>query len=313
MNKNSKIYIAGHNGMVGSACVRVLKSEGYVNIITRSSKQLDLRCQNSVKVFLETTKPDLIIDAAARVGGIKANNEYPYQFLMDNMLIQNNLIKYAHELNVEKFIFLGSSCIYPRLASQPIKEEYLLSGSLESTNECYAIAKISGLKLIESLRNQYNKKYTSLMPTNLYGFNDNFDLNNSHVLPALIRKFHEAKENGFKSVTLWGDGSAFREFLFADDLAYAVLMIMKLDKSENIYNVGSGEELKISSLAKLIKEIIGFQGQILWDTSKPNGTPRKILDSSKINKIGFRPKFNLNKGIKDVYKWYLENIDNLRD
>lgn len=309
ITKNSKIYIAGHNGMVGSACWRTFKEQGYSNLIGKSSKELDLRNQKLVKEFIGDEKPDLIINAAARVGGIVANNSYPYEFLMENLLIQNNLIYYAHHLNIKKFIFLGSSCIYPKYAQQPIKEEYLLTDYLEPTNQWYAIAKISGIKLIEALKKQYNRNYTSLMPTNLYGINDNFDLQNSHVLPALLRKFHEARENNKKEVTLWGDGSPLREFLHADDLAQAVLHTALNDLPRSLYNVGSGFEISIKELAQSIKEIVGYNGGITWDTTKPNGTPRKLMDSSKFRNFGWSARIPLKEGIESTYKWYTQSIN----
>jgi len=298
----SKIYIAGHNGMVGSACWRALKAKGYKSIIGYSSKELDLRDQRAVFNMLEREKPEAVIDAAARVGGIYANSQNPYEFLMDNMLIQNNLIKAAHELDIPKFIFLGSSCIYPKMAPQPLKEEYLLTGPLEETNQWYAIAKISGVKLIEALRKQYNRDYISLMPTNLYGPGDNYDLETSHVLPAMLRKFHEAKENGLKEVFLWGTGNPKREFLHVNDLAKAVVFALENKLDRSIYNVGSGEEISIKDLASLIKNIVGFRGKIIWDNTKPDGTPRKLLDSTKINKLGWNSRININNGVEIVYK-----------
>jgi len=302
INKNSKIYIAGHNGMVGSACWRALEAKGYKNIIGFGSKELDLRDQIAVFEMLEREKPVAIIDAAANVGGILANSTYPYEFLMDNMLIQNNLIKAAHELDIKKFIFLGSSCIYPKMAPQPLKEEYLLTGPLEETNQWYTIAKISGVKLIEALREQYNRDYISLMPTNLYGPGDNYDLETSHVLPAMIRKFHEAKENSSSEVVLWGSGTPLREFLHVDDLANAVVFCLENLLKENLYNVGSGNEISIKELALLIKKIVGYNGEIKWDNSKSDGTPRKLLDSCKMNDLGWKAKIDLKKGINEVYK-----------
>lgn len=300
---NSKIYIAGHNGMVGSACWRALVAKGYNNLIGFSSKELDLRDQSQVFQMLKREKPFAIIDAAAKVGGILANSSYPYEFLMNNMLIQNNLIKAAHDLDIEKFIFLGSSCIYPKMAPQPIKEESLLTGSLEETNQWYAIAKISGVKLIEALREQYNRDYVSLMPTNLYGPGDNYDLETSHVLPAMIKKFHEAKNNN-KKVLLWGTGKPLREFLHVDDLAAAVVLSIENKLFKSLYNVGSGEEISISNLALMIKKIVGFEGEIEWDFTKPNGTPKKLMDSNLFKQTGWGPKINLDKGITDVYKKY---------
>ena len=299
---DSKIYIAGHNGMVGSACKKALESKGYKNIIGFSSKELDLRDQRAVFEMLEREKPEAVIDAAARAGGIYANSQKPYEFLMDNMLIQNNLIRTAHELNIEKFIFLGSSCIYPKMASQPLKEEYLLTGPLEETNQWYAIAKISGVKLIEALRNQYKRDYISLMPTNLYGPGDNYALETSHVLPAMLRKFYEAKENGLKEVFLWGTGNPKREFLHVDDLAKAVVFCLENSLSNSLYNIGSGVEVSIKGLAEIIQKIVGYNGSVKWDHSKPDGTPRKLMDSSKINLAGWTANIDLKKGIKSVYK-----------
>jgi len=302
IDQNSKIYITGHNGMVGSACWRILKDKGYKNIIGYSSKDLDLRDQKKVFEIIKSEKPDVIIDAAARVGGILANSQKPYEFLMDNMLIQNNLIRAAHELNIEKFIFLGSSCIYPKMAPQPLKEEYLLTGSLEETNQWYAIAKISGVKLIEALREQYNRDYVSLMPTNLYGPGDNYDLETSHVLPAMLRKFHEAKVTNKNEVVLWGTGNPKREFLHVDDLAKAVVFSIENSLGDSLYNIGSGVEVSIQGLAEIIRKIVGYNGSIKWDHSKPDGTPRKLMDSSKINLAGWSANIDLKKGIESVYK-----------
>ena len=301
MNKESKIYVAGHNGMVGSACWRLLKKEGYKNLIGKSSTELDLRNQEDVFAYIKNEKPEIVINAAAKVGGIWANNEYPFQFLMDNMLIQNNLINSSLKNNVRKFIFLGSSCIYPKNAPQPLKEEYLLTSELEPTNQWYAIAKISGVKLIESIRKQFGYDYVALMPTNLYGPRDNYDLKTSHVLPALIRKYHEAKQNGNK-VLLWGTGNPLREFLHVDDLARAILLFVKNESKDYLYNIGSGQEISIRNLSKLVSKVIGFNGETIWDKSMPDGTPRKLLDSNKIVRFGFKYKINLEEGIKDVYK-----------
>jgi len=306
LSKSVKIYIAGHNGMVGSACWRLLEDSGYKNIIGYSSKELDLRDQRAVFDMLEREKPAAIIDAAAKVGGILANSTYPYEFLIDNMLIQNNLIKAAHELDIPKLIFLGSSCIYPKMATQPLKEEYLLTGPLEVTNQWYAIAKISGVKLIESLRLEHNKDFVSLMPTNLYGPNDNYHLTNSHVIPALIRKFHEAKTKKMPFVEVWGSGIPLREFLHVDDLASAVLFSLENRLSDFLYNVGSGEEISIKALAELIKEITEFEGEIKWDQSKPDGTFRKLLDSSKLNKLGWQASICLKAGIELTYQTFLD-------
>lgn len=307
IQKSDKIYIAGHRGMVGSACWRALVAKGYTNLIGKTSKELDLRDQEAVEEFIKREKPVAIIDAAAKVGGILANDTYPYEFLMDNMLIQNNLIRFAHENNIPKFIFLGSSCIYPKFAPQPLKEEYLLTNSLEPTNEWYAIAKITGVKLIEALRKEYGRDYVSLMPTNLYGPNDNFDLKSSHVLPAMIRKFHEAKLNGNSSVKLWGTGSPMREFLHVDDLGKAVLYALENRLEEHLYNVGTGIDLTIKELAELIQSIVGHKGEIVWDSSKPDGTPRKLMDNSKIQNQGWTAEIKLKNGVSKVYNWFKDN------
>ena len=316
--KNKKIYIAGHHGMVGSAIYRALQNNGYKNLIGRPSQELDLRNQAEVKDFFAFEKPDVVIDAAARVGGILANNNFPYQFLMENMQIQNNLIEASHQNEVEKFIFLGSSCIYPKLASQPLKEDCLLTSSLEPTNEWYAIAKITGVKACEAIRKQYKKDFVSLMPTNLYGIRDNFDLQTSHVLPAMIRKFHEAKEKSEKTginepVELWGTGNPKREFLFVDDLAEAIIFVMENKLEESLYNVGSGEDLSLKELALRVQKIIGHEGEIIWDTSKPDGTPRKVMEVSKLKKMGWSPKITLEQGIEETYQWFLENREEIRE
>ena len=313
ISKDSKIYIAGHRGMVGSACFRALTDAGYTNLIGKTSKELDLKDQTAVEDFISSEKPDAIIDAAARVGGILANDTYPYEFLMDNMLIQNNLIRSAHENDIEKFIFLGSSCIYPKHAKQPLKEEYLLTGPLEPTNEWYAIAKISGVKLIEAIRKQFGRDYVSLMPTNLYGPNDNFDLKTSHVLPAMIRKFHEAKMDNHRSVTLWGSGSPMREFLHVDDLASAVVFALQNTLDEHLYNIGSGSDLTIKSLAEMVQKIVGHKGEIIWDETKPDGTPKKLMDSYKLNALGWRSEMDLDSGILNTYNWFLENNLNKKE
>ena len=302
ITKYTKIYIAGHKGMVGSACWRLLEKKGYKNLIGKSSKELDLKDQKATAQFFKEEKPEVVIDAAAKVGGIWANSQYPYEFLMDNMLIQNNLISSSLKSNVKKFIFLGSSCIYPKMAPQPLKEEYLLSGPLEPTNQWYAIAKISGVKLIEAIRTQYKKDYVALMPTNLYGPGDNYDLETSHVLPAMIRKFHEAKLNDHSDVVLWGSGNPKREFLHVDDLAEAVVFSIENTLEESLYNVGSGEEISIKELALLIQETVGHKGEIIWDNNKPDGTPRKLMDSSQINHLGWFSKTNLKVGINLIYK-----------
>lgn len=307
MNKNTKIYVAGHNGMVGSAIWRALEAKGYQNLIGRSSAELNLINQEAVTNFMISEKPEVVIDAAARVGGILANNDFPYQFIMENMQIQNNLIDSALKTDVRKFIFLGSSCIYPKLAPQPLKEEYLLTDTLEPTNEWYAIAKITGVKACQAIRKQFDKDYVSLMPTNLYGTNDNFDLNTSHVLPAMIRKFHEAKENDNASVNLWGSGTPMREFLFVDDMAEAVVFALENKLPDYLYNVGTGEDLTIKDLAETIQKITGHLGEIIWDATKPDGTPRKLMDVSKMHKLGWKHKTNLEIGVKKTYDWFIEN------
>ncbi len=312
MNKKKKIYIAGHKGMVGSAVWRALDNNGYTNLIGLSRSELNLRNQQAVLEFYKEEKPEIVIDAAAKVGGILANNDYPYDFLMQNMQIQNNLIDGAFNSGVEKFIFLGSSCIYPKFASQPLKEEYLLTDSLEPTNEWYAVAKISGVKACQAIRNQYGKDYVSLMPTNLYGYFDNFDLKSSHVLPAMLRKFHEAKENGNSAVELWGSGSPMREFLFVDDMAEAVVFALENELPEFLYNVGSGKDITIKELAETIQAVVGYKGNILWDKSKPDGTPRKLMDVSKMRDLGWSYSTELNEGIEKTYQWFLENIKDLK-
>jgi GDP-L-fucose synthase len=306
INKKSKIYIAGHNGMVGSAVLNEFKSNGFKHIIYKSSKELDLRNQNQVNFFISKEKPDLIINAAAVVGGILANDKNPYKFLLDNMLIQNNLIDAAVKNKIENFFFLGSSCIYPKFSKQPIKEEYLLTDSLEQTNQWYAIAKISGVKLIESVRKEYGFNYVSFMPTNLYGPNDNFDPETSHVLPGLISKFHKAKLNNSKFVELWGDGSPLREFLHVNDLSKALFFATSKKLNDSIYNVGSEDEVSIKDLADLISKKTDFKGDIIWNKNFPNGTPRKKIDSSKLNKLGWNPQIRLSEGIDEVYKWYIK-------
>jgi len=302
MEKNNKVYIAGHNGMVGSAIHRRLLKEGFTNIITRSSKELDLRNQQQVTDFFAAQKPEYVILAAAKVGGIIANNTYRGEFLYENLMIQSNVIHQAHLNGVKKLLFLGSSCIYPKLAPQPLKEEYLLTGPLEPTNEPYAIAKIAGLKMCEAYRSQYGSNFITVMPTNLYGPNDNYDLNNSHVLPAMLRKFHEARERGDASVTLWGTGSPRREFLHADDLADACFFLMQQYEAGEPVNIGVGDDITIKELAGLIQRITGFTGTINWDTSKPDGTPRKLMDVSRLTKAGWKARITLEDGIKQVYK-----------
>lgn len=308
-----KIYVAGHQGMVGSAIWNELESAGFSQLIGVSSKQLDLRNQNEVDKFFDLERPDVVIDAAARVGGILANNSFPYQFLMDNMLIQNNLISSSVKFNVEKFIFLGSSCIYPKLSPQPIKEDYLLTSSLEPTNEWYAIAKITGVKACEAIRRQFGKDFVSLMPTNLYGPRDNFDLTTSHVLPAMIRKFHDAKISGNVPVYLWGSGTPLREFLHVDDLAKATIFALRNKLPHHLYNVGTGKDISIKDLAFLIQSVVGHEGEIRWDSSKPDGTPRKLLDISKMNELGWFPNIDLKTGIQRTYDWYLSNQKEIKE
>jgi GDP-L-fucose synthase len=309
LEKESKIYVAGHRGMVGSAIVRKLTSLGYTNLLTRTSSELDLRNQQKVTDFFEVEKPEYVFLAAAKVGGIVANNTYRADFLYENLAIQNNIIHGSYLNKVKKLMFLGSSCIYPKLAPQPLKESYLLSGYLEQTNEPYAIAKIAGIKMCEAYRAQYGCNFISVMPTNLYGTNDNYDLINSHVLPAMIRKFHEAKEIGASEMTLWGTGSPMREFLHADDLAEACLFLMENYNESELVNIGTGEDVTIKNLAALVKQIIGFQGEIIWDSSKPDGTPRKLMDVSKLHGLGWHHKIALEEGIKLAYQDFLKLTD----
>jgi len=304
IDQNSKIYIAGHNGMVGSACHRLFQLKGYKNLIYKTSKELDLRNQIEVNSFFEEQKPDAVIIAAARVGGIHANDIYGYDFLIDNLQIQNNLITASEKNNVDKVVFLGSSCIYPKMAPQPLKEEYLLTGPLEETNQWYATAKIAGVKSIEALNKYKNKNYVSLMPTNLYGPNDNFDPMSSHVLPGMIAKFHRAKVDNKESVVLWGDGSPLREFLHVDDLAKAVFFSLQHQLENHLYNIGSEDEISILELSQLVAKIIGYKGKVNWDSSFPNGTPRKKLDSTRFTKVGWKPSVSLEKGIIDTYDEY---------
>ena len=313
-----KIYLAGHSGMVGSAIKRFLEKSGYDNLVYRSIDQLDLIRQEKVEEFFAQEKPEIVIVAAARVGGILANNTYRAQFIYDNLMIESNLIHTSYLNNVEKLIFLGSSCIYPKLANQPLKEEYLLSDYLEYTNEPYAVAKIAGIKLCENYYKQYGCNYYSIMPTNMYGANDNFDLNTSHVLPALLRKFHEAKVNNQKSVTIWGTGKPLREFMFVDDLAEGLCYLLEHVEAKDLYdnnlsflNIGTGKDLTIAELAKMISEIVGFKGEIVYDQSKPDGTPKKLLNVSRINTLGWKAKTELRDGIKKTYEWFL-NIGNYK-
>lgn len=331
MNKSSKIYIAGHRGLVGSAIYRRLKSEGYSNLVIRTSKELDLTSQAEVETFFENEKPEYVFLAAAKVGGIWANNTYPADFIYRNIMIQSNIIHSSYLHGVEKLLFLGSSCIYPKYAPQPMKEEYLLTGELEPTNEPYAVAKIAGIKMCESYNRQYGTNFISVMPTNLYGPFDNFDLETSHVLPALIRKFHEAKirmanlsedrgrryeatasglqpqTSGNNAVTIWGTGTPRREFLYVDDLADACVFLMNNYDGSEIVNIGVGEDVSISGLASLIKEIVGYKGDIVYDSTKPDGTPRKLLDVSRLNSLGWKAKTGLAEGIGKTYEWYVSN------
>lgn len=307
MEKNSKIYIAGHKGLVGSAILRRLTNEGFTNIICKTRQEVDLLNFNQVSDFFKQEKPDYVFLAAAKVGGILANSSKKANFIYENLQIQNNIIHNSYLNGVKKLLFLGSSCIYPRMCPQPIKEEYLLSGQLEETNDAYAIAKIAGLMMCKAYNQQYNTRFISTMPTNLYGYNDNFDLNNSHVLPALLRKFHEAKINNKPSVTVWGTGTPKREFLFVDDLADGLLYLMENFDGDYAINIGTGQDVSIKELAETIRKITGYQGDIVFDTSKPDGTPRKLLDVSKINALGWSAGTSLEKGIALTYEWYLKN------
>ena len=302
MDKNAKIYIAGHRGMVGSAIVRELQAQGYNNILTRTSAEVDLRNQSQVNDFFEAEKPNYVVLAAAKVGGIQANNIYRADFIYDNLMIEANVIHASHEHKVDKLLFLGSSCIYPKMAPQPLKEEYLLTGYLEPTNEPYAIAKIAGIKLCESYRRQHGDNFISAMPTNLYGPNDNYDLNNSHVLPALLRKFHTAKVENHPSVEIWGSGSPMREFLHVDDLAQACVFLLRDYDGDDWLNIGTGTDVTIKELALIIKEVVGFEGDLTWDSSKPDGTPRKLMDVSKLHNLGWKHKIDLKEGIRAVYE-----------
>ena len=309
MKKNSKLYIAGHNGLVGSAILRKLEADDYKNITIRTSSELDLTRQSDVEVFFEKEKPEYVFLAAARVGGILANSKYPADFIRDNLLIQNNVIDAAYRFGATKLLFLGSSCIYPKQAPQPMKEEYLLTGALEPTNEWYAIAKIAGIKMCQAYRRQYGFNAISLMPTNLYGPGDNFDLNNSHVLPALIRKFHEAKTAGAKEVVVWGTGTPKREFLHVDDLADAAIFLMENYDVEEIVNIGAGKDISIGELAELIRDVVSYKGNIIFDSSKPDGTPRKLLDVTRLKGLGWESKIESREGIAKTYQWYLEHLN----
>ena len=307
MNLDAKIYVAGHRGLVGSAIVRNLEAKGYKNIICRTHKELDLTNQEAVRTFFQEEKPEYVFLAAAKVGGIHANNTYPADFIYDNLMIQNNVIKAAHDFEVKKLLFLGSTCIYPKMAPQPIKEEYLLTGALEETNEAYAIAKIAGLEMCKFFKRQYGDNFISCMPTNLYGPNDNFDLKNSHVLPALIRKFHEAKVNNSEVVEVWGTGTPLREFLYVDDMADACVFLMENYEGEQHVNIGTGEEVSIRELAETIKKVVGFEGELVFNTDMPDGTPRKLTTVDKLHGLGWKHKVSLNEGIKLAYNWFLEN------
>ena len=307
MEKSSKIYVAGHKGLVGSALVRNLEAKGYTNIIGRTFEELNLTIQADVNKFFEEEKPEYVILAAARVGGIHANNTYPAEFIYDNLMIQNNVIKAAHDHGVKKLLFLGSTCIYPKLAPQPIKEEYLLTGALEETNEAYAIAKIAGLEMCKFFKRQYGDNFISCMPTNLYGPNDNFDLQSSHVLPALIRKFHEAKVNNQPTVEVWGTGTPLREFIYVDDMADACIFLMENYDGEQHVNIGTGEEVSIRQLAETVKEVVGFEGELVFNTNMPDGTPRKLTVVDKLHGLGWKHKVSLNEGIKLAYGWFLNN------
>ncbi len=308
MEKNSKIYVAGHRGLVGSAIMRRLKDEGYKNLLTHTHAELDLTRQEKVEEFFHEERPDYVFLAAARVGGIYANNTYPAEFIYSNLTIQTNIIHASYLCEVKKMLFLGSSCIYPKNCPQPMKEEYLLSGFLEPTNEPYAVAKISGIKMCQAYNRQYGTNFLSVMPTNLYGPNDNFDLKTSHVLPALIRKFHEAKIKGLSEVEIWGTGSPMREFLHVDDLADACLFLMKNYNKSKIINIGAGKDLTIKELAGMITRIVGFEGRLVFNSIKPDGMPKKLLDVSRLNSFGWMAKIGLEQGIEKTYKWYVENV-----
>lgn len=307
MNKNSKIYVAGHRGLVGSAIVRNLEEKGFNNIICRTHKELDLTNQNEVRRFFEEERPEYVFLAAAKVGGIHANNTYPADFIYENLMIQNNVIKAAHDFEVKKLLFLGSTCIYPKMAPQPIKEDYLLTGSLEETNEAYAVAKIAGLEMCKFFKRQYGDNFISCMPTNLYGPNDNFDLKNSHVLPALIRKFHEAKVNNSEVVEVWGTGKPLREFLYVDDMADACVFLMENYDGEQHVNIGTGVEVSIRELAETVKKVVGFEGELVFNTDMPDGTPRKLTNVEKLHKLGWNHNIKLADGIKRSYLWYKNN------
>jgi GDP-L-fucose synthase len=312
MNKQDRIYVAGHRGLVGSAIMRRLQADGYDNLVTRSSKELDLREQQVVRDFFAAEKPDYVILAAARVGGILANDTWPADFIYDNLMMEANVIHASYQNDVKKLLVLGSTCIYPKMAAQPLKEEYLLSGPLEPTNEWYAVAKIAGIKMCQAFQRQHGCKFIAAMPTNLYGPGDNFDLKNSHVLPAMIRKFYEAKRNRSPTVTLWGTGKALREFMHVDDLAEACLFLLHHYNDPEIVNIGVGRDLSIADLAGIVRDVVGFEGEIVYDASKPDGTPRKLVDTAKINGLGWQARTDLRKGVEDTYRWFLDNVKNLR-
>ena len=312
MNKTDKIYVAGHRGMVGSAIVRNLKSKGYTNVIGRTHQELELTDQAAVRAFFEEEKPDVVVLAAAKVGGINANNTAPADFAWDNMQVQCNVIKCCHDYKVKKLLFLGSTCIYPKMAPQPIVEDALLTGPLEQTNEAYAIAKISGMQMCKYFKRQYGDNFISCMPTNLYGPYDNYDLKGSHVLPAMIRKFHEAKMQNAPSVELWGTGSPLREFLYVDDMADACVFLLENYDGEQHVNIGTGKELTIKELAELVKKTVGFEGEIVWNSSMPDGTPRKLTDVTKLHELGWTHKVELQEGVKLAYEWFKENVDHAR-
>jgi GDP-L-fucose synthase len=312
MDKTARIYVAGHRGLVGSAIVRALERHGYQNVLTAPRQTLDLREQSAVRAWFAMQRPDYVFVAAAKVGGIHANNSYPAEFLYDNLIIEANVIDGAHRVGVRKLLFLGSTCIYPKLAPQPLKEEYLLTGPLEPTNEWYAVAKIAGIKLCQAYRRQYGCNFISAMPTNLYGPGDNFDLQNAHVLPALIRKFHEAKLHDDREVTVWGTGAPRREFCHVDDCAEACVRLMEAYDAEEMVNIGVGEDIAIADLAQLVRRVIGYTGNIVYDTSKPDGTPRKLVDAARMMSLGWRPRVSLEDGIRSTYEWYLAHTGNAR-
>ena len=307
-----KIYVAGHRGLVGSAIVRSLKSKGYENIIGRTHKELDLTNQAAVQAFFEEERPDVVVLAAAKVGGINANNTFPAEFAYENLQIQCNVIKCCHDYKVKKLLFLGSTCIYPKMAQQPIVEDALLTGALEPTNEAYAIAKIAGLEMCKFYKRQYGDNFISCMPTNLYGPNDNYDLNGSHVMPAMIRKFHDAKKSGAESVELWGTGTPLREFLYVDDMADACVFLLEEYDGEQHVNIGTGKEISIKELAETVKKVVGYEGELIWNTDMPDGTPRKLTNVDKLHGLGFCHKVDLQEGIELAYKWFCENVENAR-